>query len=79
MRHNADVPGLVQLYARLSAEATEADHAARPFFTERFRMFREMSVESIREGQRRHAPRRPDPEKIASLLLAAADGLHDPV
>ncbi|MFK4730427.1 TetR/AcrR family transcriptional regulator [Agromyces mediolanus] len=77
MRHNADVPGLVQLYARLSAEATEADHAARPFFTERFRIFREMSVESIREGQRDGTLRADlDPEKIASLLLAAADGLQ---
>ena len=32
VRHNTDVPGLVQLYSRFSSEAAEPDHPAHEFF-----------------------------------------------
>ncbi|WP_022889561.1 TetR/AcrR family transcriptional regulator [Agromyces italicus] len=77
VRHNIDVPGLVQLYVRLSAEATEPEHAARPFFDERFRAFREMAAEGIRERQREGGlPAELDPGRVATMLLALADGLQ---
>ncbi|MFE6964711.1 MULTISPECIES: TetR/AcrR family transcriptional regulator [unclassified Agromyces] len=77
IRHNVDVPGLVQLYARLSTEATEPEHAARPFFDERFRAFREMAAEGIRESQREGGlPADLDPDRVATMLLALADGLQ---
>lgn len=77
VRHNADVPGLVQLYARLSNEATDADHAARPFFDERFRAFRQMAADGIRDSQREGAlPAGLDPERTATILLAVSDGLQ---
>ncbi|MGX5695523.1 TetR/AcrR family transcriptional regulator [Agromyces soli] len=77
VRHNAEVPGLVQLYARLSNEATEPEHAARPFFDERFRLFREMAADGIRDGQREGTiPADLDPERLASILLAVSDGLQ---
>src|SRR5215467_9210610 len=34
IRHNADVPGLVQLFARLSVDAADPDHPAHDFFVE---------------------------------------------
>lgn len=77
VRHNVDVPGLVQLYVRLSAEATEPEHAARPFFDERFRAFREMVAEGIRDAQRDgDLPADLDPGQVATMLLALADGLQ---
>jgi AcrR family transcriptional regulator len=77
IRHNAEVPGLVQLYARLSTEATDPGHPARPFFDERYRMFRRMAAEAIRERQDA-GDLRPevDADQAATLLLAVADGLQ---
>ncbi|UOQ90766.1 TetR/AcrR family transcriptional regulator [Agromyces endophyticus] len=77
VRHNAEVPGLVQLYARLSNEATAPDHAAHAFFEERFRMFRELAADDIRAGQQRgEIPADLDAERLASILLAVSDGLQ---
>ena len=77
IRHNADVPGLVQLYARLSTEATDPGHPARPFFAERYRVFRGMAAEAIRERQAAgEIPGEIDPDQAATLLLAVADGLQ---
>lgn len=77
IRHNADVPGLVQLYARLSTEATDPGHPARAFFDERFRMFRRMTSEAFREGQAAGTVRDDvDADQAAALLLAVADGLQ---
>lgn len=77
IRHNADVPGLVQLYTRLSAEATDPAHPAHEFFAERFRQFRKYSAEGIRNAQASGAlPADLDPERVATMLMALADGLQ---
>ncbi|GAA1057718.1 TetR family transcriptional regulator [Agromyces luteolus] len=74
---NADVPGLIQLYVRLSAEATDAAHPAHAFFTERTRAFRETVAGDIRRMQAEGTARADvDAEQAAMLLLAAADGLQ---
>ncbi|HEU4756468.1 MAG TPA: TetR/AcrR family transcriptional regulator [Agromyces sp.] len=77
IRHNADVPGLVQLYARLSSEATEPEHPARGYFEEHYRGLRGLTSDTIRDGQAAGTIRDDvDADQAASLLLAVADGLQ---
>lgn len=77
IRHNSEVPGLVQLYAQLSTEAGDADHPAHEFFVERYVSFRAMFGDMLRDEQ---AAGRIDPDLdldlIGNLFLAAADGLQ---
>ncbi|MDT0201930.1 helix-turn-helix domain-containing protein [Nocardioides sp. AE5] len=74
---NARVPGLVELYTRLSAEATDPDHAAHGFFTERYAEARGLLgglLEDLREQG--ELPAYVDPAATAAALLALADGLQ---
>ncbi len=77
IRHNSEVPGLVQLYAQLSTEACDPEHPAHAFFVERYVQFRAMFGGMLREEQ---AAGNIDPDldsdRIANLFLAAADGLQ---
>ncbi|MRX44061.1 TetR/AcrR family transcriptional regulator [Agromyces kandeliae] len=74
---NADVPGLIQLYVRLSAEATDPAHPAHAFFTERTRTFREFVAGDIRRMQADGTARTDiDADQAAMLILASADGLQ---
>ena len=76
-RHNAQVPGLVQLYAQFSTEAAEEGHPARRYFQERYASYRRIVAAAIRELQAAgDAPASVDPERAASLLAAATDGLQ---
>ena len=77
VRHNAEVPGLVQLYAQVSTEAGDPEHPAREFFIHRYAEFRRLFAEQVRLEQAagRVAPDI-DPELTAGLFLAAADGLQ---
>lgn len=77
MRHNAEVPGLVQLHATLSAAASDPAHPAHDFFVGRYRDFRATLAEALRERQSAgllSADR--DPEKMAAIVIAVADGLQ---
>ncbi len=77
VRHNADVPGLVQLYAQFSTEAAEPGHPAREYFQQRYDSFRQMVAGAIREKQSAgELPAALEPEMIANLLMAASDGLQ---
>ena len=77
IRHNADVPGLVQLYARLSNEATDPEHPAHAYFVERQRLIREQFADLIRGRQEAgEAPASLDPQMTATLLVAVTDGLQ---
>jgi AcrR family transcriptional regulator len=77
IRHNSEVPGLVQLYAQVSTEAGDPDHPAHEFFAERYEQFRAMFSQLLRDEQAagRIDPGI-DPERLANLVLAAADGLQ---
>ena len=77
IRHNSEVPGLVQLYAQVSTEAGDPDHPAHEFFVERYEQFRAMFSQLLRDEQAagRIDPGI-DPERLANLFLAAADGLQ---
>jgi AcrR family transcriptional regulator len=77
VRHNAQVPGLVQLYATISAEAADDDHPGHAYFVERYRSFVGQLEEHVRTEQ---AAGRVDPtldaQQIARLSIAVADGMQ---
>jgi AcrR family transcriptional regulator len=77
VEHNADVPGLVQLYSRLSAEAVDPAHDAHDYFVQHYDAARRALAESLRSPQWAGALRsEADADRLARLLLAASDGLQ---
>lgn len=75
--HNADVPGLVQLFARLSVDAADPAHPAHRFFLERGRALRGALADAVARGQSAgEITDRVDAETIARLLQAVADGMQ---
>ena len=75
---NRSIPGLVELYATLTTDALQEQHAVtREFVRERFRSLRVSLAARIESGQRagRVAPDI-DPLDAAALVIAASDGLQ---
>ncbi|MFK0131997.1 TetR/AcrR family transcriptional regulator [Streptomyces rubiginosohelvolus] len=74
---NTRTPGLVALYAKLSAEATDPAHPAHRYFTRRYRLLRaELSglVRALQDEAGRSGDL--DPAVVAGQLLALMDGLQ---
>ncbi|HMQ65274.1 MAG TPA: TetR/AcrR family transcriptional regulator [Arachnia sp.] len=77
MEHNAHVPGLVQLYIEFSAEASIGLHPAHEYFTERYEWVRGQLAQIVRAAQEAdEMGQKADPDEIATLMVAAADGLQ---
>lgn len=77
IRHNAEVPGLVQLFVSFAADAVGPDHYARPFFVQRHAHFRKELAQAIEQGQESGALIESIvPDAAARELLALADGLQ---
>ena len=78
IRHNADVPGLVQLFASMSTAATsDPSHAAHAYFVERYASLRTQAADAITIRQRRgEVPAGVDPTRLATVLLAVSDGMQ---
>lgn len=77
IRHNADVPGLVQLFARLSVDAADPDHAAHDYFVERGSQLRDAFTAAIAEQQAAgELTSAIEPETLARVFQAVADGLQ---
>ena len=77
VRHNAEEAGLVRLYVAMSAESTADDSPAREFFEARFRDLEAEVAADVRAKQADGLIAADlDPDAVASLLLAAADGLQ---
>ena len=75
--HNAEVPGLVQLYARLSVDAADPQHPAHDFFVERGEALRGVFAEAVaRRQQAGEITDRIAPETLARIFQAVADGLQ---
>jgi AcrR family transcriptional regulator len=81
---NADAAGMVEVYARLAAEAITDDHPAHEYFTRHYRGARELvrgAFEDLaRQGRLREGA---DPAQAAVAFVALMDGLqvqwlHDP-
>jgi AcrR family transcriptional regulator len=77
IRHNADVPGLVQLYVRISSAATDPEHPGHAYFRARAehirRLFLPVILAQKEQGRLRGTL---EPEQVARLLVAVADGLQ---
>lgn len=77
VERNASEPGLVRLFVSMSAESTDEASLAREFFVSRYRWLRDEVATDIRKLQARgEASESLDPEAVASILIAAADGLQ---
>jgi len=77
VRHNADVPGLVQLYAQFSVEASDPGHPAHEVFVERYARVRAILAADI-DARKAAGTVGPtiDAAVTAGVLIAAADGLQ---
>jgi AcrR family transcriptional regulator len=78
VRHNAEVPGLVQMFVNLSAAAaTDPEHPAHDWFRERYDRSRRAMAADLRRMQE-DGRLRPDvdPEELTSVLLAVSDGMQ---
>jgi AcrR family transcriptional regulator len=78
VRHNAEVPGLVQMFVNLSAAAaTDAEHPAHEYFRERYeRSRRDLSADFRTMQQDGRLRTDIDPEELTSVLLAVSDGMQ---
>jgi AcrR family transcriptional regulator len=77
VRHNSEEPGLVRLFVAMSAESTDEDSTSRGFFQERYQHLVADLAEDVRHRQQAgEVAEDLDPSMVASLLLAAADGLQ---
>lgn len=74
---NAETPGLVALYAKLSAEASDPDHPAHAYFVKRYRVLRRELTDLVRLLFAAAEPEPPgDPAAVAQQWLALMDGLQ---
>lgn len=75
---NRSIPGLVELYATLTTDALQEQHAVtREFIRDRFGLLRTGLTARIEAGQRAGAvPADIDPVDAAALVIAASDGLQ---
>ena len=77
MRHNAEVPGLVHLYATISAEASDESHPGHDYFVERYRFFIDQLAQYIASAQDSgEIDPTLDAREIARLTIAVADGMQ---
>jgi len=77
IRHNADVPGLVHLFARLSVDAADPEHPAHQFFVTRGENLRGFFSAAIAAKQASgEITDRVDPETLARIFQAVADGMQ---
>jgi len=75
--HNEQHRGIVELYVRLAAEATSEDHPAHEYFTDHYRVAREVAVSGFRALDEAGRLRRGiDPEVAGIGLVALMDGLQ---
>lgn len=77
IRHNADVPGLVHLFARLSVDAADPDHPAHQFFLSRGEGLRTLFAADIAQRQASgEISADVDPDTLARIFQAVADGMQ---
>lgn len=74
IRHNTEVPGVVELFSRLSVDAVDPAHPAHQYFLERSERLRESITVSFAHGEAHRATL--DPDTMARVIQAVADGLQ---
>jgi AcrR family transcriptional regulator len=77
LARNMREPGLVGLFVKVSAEATDPDHPAHAYFVERYRRFRKGTAQVLADlFAQATPPLEHDPKAVAEQLLAVVDGLQ---
>lgn len=77
IRHNSEVPGLVELFSRAAVEAADPEHPAHRYFLERGERLRETAVPAITRAQAEgRLTAEIDPVSLARVVQAVADGLQ---
>lgn len=77
IRHNAEVPGLVQLFSRMAVDAADPQHPAHKYFLERGDTLRGTFLGALRQQQAKgELTDRVDAETLARIFQAVADGLQ---
>ncbi|WP_022918750.1 TetR/AcrR family transcriptional regulator [Ruania albidiflava] len=76
VQRNADIPGLVELFTRLSIEAADPEHPAHEFFSRRDRDLGERVARTIERATADSGRLPASAKTMALLLLAATDGLQ---
>lgn len=74
IRHNTEVPGVVELFSRLSVDAVDPAHPAHQYFLERSERLRESITDAFAHDAGRRAAL--DPDTMARVIQAVADGLQ---
>ncbi|KQR48961.1 TetR family transcriptional regulator [Microbacterium sp. Leaf161] len=74
IRHNTEVPGVVELFSRLSVDAVDPAHPAHQYFLERSERLRESITDSFVHDAAHRATL--DPDTMARVIQAVADGLQ---
>jgi len=74
IRHNTEVPGVVELFSRLSVDAVDPAHPAHQYFLERSEKLRESITDSFVHDAAHRATL--DPDTMARVIQAVADGLQ---
>lgn len=77
VEHNVDEPGLVRLFVTMSAESVDEPSVARSFFESRYEWLRgELRADIQSRQDAGEVPASLDADDLASLMVAAADGLQ---
>lgn len=77
VRYNISVPGMVELFAVISAESTRADHPAHEFFKFRYQNSINMAKEAMADLQKNgYINPNANPEDLGRALIALSDGLQ---
>ncbi|MFF2351444.1 TetR/AcrR family transcriptional regulator [Kitasatospora sp. NPDC058115] len=75
--HNELVPGLIELFVRLSGEASDPEHPAHAYFADRYERIRRGTAQALRAAREAgHLRGDVDPEEAAVRLTALMDGLQ---
>lgn len=75
--YNVSVPGIVELFTVVSAEATASDHPAHEFFKNRYAFSIEMAKTAMTDLQNNKYIRQDvNPEDLGRALIALTDGLQ---
>lgn len=77
IEHNSEIPGMVELFSRLSVDAADPEHPAHAYFRDRNNRLRDLFVDAARRAQREGRMRADiDPATAGRMLQAVADGLQ---
>jgi len=77
IRHNSEVPGLVQLFSRLAVDAADPEHPAHDYFSRRGQQLRSTLGAAVRaEQDAGRISDRVDADTVARMFQALADGMQ---